>query len=327
MRQHGLSLVELMIAMTLGLLIVGGMGALFVQNKGSYTQDEQVARMQEDARYALNSIVDDIELIGFWSDIFTPGSINAHADLTSAGTSAGCGGTTAWIYNPVQAAVVFDHTAAGINTVFNCIANADHQANSDAIGINRVEGAAIDATAAAGGALDAQTVYLKSNGANGILLTPGMSDATVSGTLNYWQYKPKIYYVRNYAESAGDGIPTLCVYQLSEDLATPTMQETCIARGVESLQIEYGVDTDTDGVANIYTSTPTTNWLQNRLVSVRVHLLMRSQQPVAGYTNTKTYSLGNLDNYTPKDAFYRRVYTTTILVRNTRNLRCIDMGC
>ncbi|HEX6930465.1 MAG TPA: PilW family protein [Gammaproteobacteria bacterium] len=317
LRQRGLSLVELMIAMTLGILIVGGMGMLFVQNKTSYIQDEQVARMQEDARFALNMLVDDVELIGFWSDIHTPTAIATHADITG---NAGCSGSINWIYVPQRPVVVFDHTGTSINSAFNCIADASRQANSDAIAINRVEGAQTTT-------LDAQTVYLKSNGASGVLMTSSMLDSTVTGTINWWQYKPTLYYIRNYAETAGDGIPTLCVLELSEDLATPTMTETCIARGVESLQVEYGIDTDVDGVANTYSSAPAATLLTDRLVSVRLHLLMRSQQPIAGYTNDKSYSLGNLDSYQPNDGYYRRVYTTTVLVRNTRNLRCIDIGC
>lgn len=324
-REAGMSLIELMIAMTLGILIVAGLGTLFVQNKQSFRQDEMVARMQEDARFALNAIVDDIEMIGFWADVHTPDSVGIHADLT-INAAADCSGTTPWIYVAAQPVVVYDDSATGIAGTFDCIAAADQQANSDAIAINRTLGDAIDLTLP-GATLEGNVVYMKSNGAGGLLMTSAMTDVSISGTVKYWQYVPSMYYVRDYANVEGDGIPTLCVFELSEGVATPEMVETCLAQGVESLQIEYGIDTDVDGVANIYTSTPSNAQLQTQLVSVRIHLLMRAVDADPGYTNNKTYNIGDLANYAPADNFYRRVYTTTVLVRNTRNLRCVNIGC
>jgi len=50
--QKGFSIVELMIAMLLSLLLLSGTVSLFEQSKRNYLQDEQVARMQENGRYA-----------------------------------------------------------------------------------------------------------------------------------------------------------------------------------------------------------------------------------------------------------------------------------
>lgn len=320
-KQSGLSLIELMIAMTLGILIVAGMGTLFVQNKNSYNQGDQIERMQEDARYALNTIIDDIELAGFWADVHAPSNVDRHADATIDG-AADCSGASPWVYVAERPVAVHDHNVASVNATFDCIADAAHQDNTDAIAINRVAGAETPLAQ-----LKANAIYMMSNGANGIFLTPATTGTTMGGTIKYWEYKPTLYYVRNYANTAGDGIPTLCRFELSDDVATPRMEETCIAQGVENLQIEYGIDTDTDGVANQYISSPSAILLRDRLVSVRLHLLMRSIEPDHGYTNPKTYSIGNFDGYVPDDNFYRRVYTTTVLVRNTRNLRCVSVGC
>lgn len=314
-----MTLIELMVAMTLGLLIVLGVTTLFSQNRQSYRQDEMIARMQEDARFALNAMVDDIQLAGFWADVFDPSSV-ARDDEVVNGT-VDCSGTTAWLYVATQPAVVYDHAAStNIADVFDCIPNANRQANTDAIAMNRVEGQSNAAMTFA------DTIYLKSNGTQGVLLGSAMADTTITGTINYWRYTPKVYYVRNHADTAGDGVPTLCMFEMPAE-AYPDLEETCIAEGVESLQMEYGIDTDTDGVANLYIDNPTTSQLQSRLVSVRLHLLMRSVEPDFNYTNNKTYSLGNLTSYAPGDNFYRRVYTTTVLVRNTRNLRCMITGC
>lgn len=330
-RQAGLSLVELMIAMLLGILIVGGMAALFVQNKNSYNQDERVARMQEDARFALNEIVRDVELAGFWSNLLNPVSIVVDDELA---ITQDCGdGTANWMYTPLQAVTAYDKPTNGnaISTMFGCIDASAYRAGTDAIAIKRVEGMPMERKDNPDDDLADSEVYLRTNGVLGLLYTNASTftpDAVIAGVAQNWRYMPRIYYVRNYAATAGDGIPTLCRYYLDFSAATPTSTEECLARGVENLQIEYGIDTDTDGVANQYFSNPTAAQLQSQLVSVRIYLLMRSVEPDPGYTNIKMYNLGNtVYDPNPDDNFYRRVYTTTVLVRNTRNLRCVNMGC
>ncbi|MEE8119589.1 MAG: prepilin-type N-terminal cleavage/methylation domain-containing protein, partial [Gammaproteobacteria bacterium] len=96
--QQGLSLIELMIAMTLGLMIVAGMATLFVQTRKSFTQDEMIAQMQDDARFAMNEIVRDVSLGGFWATLLDP--VNITVDTAPAPALANdCGdGTANWMY-------------------------------------------------------------------------------------------------------------------------------------------------------------------------------------------------------------------------------------
>lgn len=326
-----MTLIELMVAMLLGVLIVGGMATLFVQNKNSYRQDERIARMQEDARYALNTIVDDIALAGFWSNLHDPTSITVDPDTT---LGQDCGdGTANWMYQLNQSVSSYDRPSAGTGptATFGCIDAAEYLANTDAILVKRVEGINVEAKDAALGfnVLDNGTVYLQTNGVLGLLYQ--QPDATpavaIAGTVENWRYSPALYYVRNYAETAGDGIPTLCRYRMDYSTATPGMAEDCVAQGVENLQLEYGIDTDNNAIADRYLSAPTAAQLANQLVSVRVHLLFRTLTEDQAYTNIKTYRIGNTTYDPPDDGYYRRVFTTTILLRNTRNLLCMQIGC
>lgn len=50
--QRGLTLVELMVAMVLGLLILGGVVSIFLSNRQAFRTSEQLARIQENARTA-----------------------------------------------------------------------------------------------------------------------------------------------------------------------------------------------------------------------------------------------------------------------------------
>jgi type IV pilus assembly protein PilW len=62
--QQGLSLVELMVAMVLGLLVVGAAFAIFHSNQETYRANEGLARMQENARVAFELITEDIRGAG-----------------------------------------------------------------------------------------------------------------------------------------------------------------------------------------------------------------------------------------------------------------------
>lgn len=63
-RNDGFSLVELMIAMLLGLFIIGGVISVFLSNRVAYRQNENLARMQESARYAFEVVGRDIREVG-----------------------------------------------------------------------------------------------------------------------------------------------------------------------------------------------------------------------------------------------------------------------
>lgn len=58
--QFGFSLVEMMIAMVLGLLIIGGASSVFLSNKQSYRTGEALSRIQEGSRNAFELIARDI---------------------------------------------------------------------------------------------------------------------------------------------------------------------------------------------------------------------------------------------------------------------------
>ncbi|GGA14181.1 PilW family protein [Dyella caseinilytica] len=62
--QRGLSLIELMIAMLLGLLVSAGVMAVFTSSSRSRLAQEQLARLQEEGRFAITQIRDDLMLSG-----------------------------------------------------------------------------------------------------------------------------------------------------------------------------------------------------------------------------------------------------------------------
>jgi hypothetical protein len=135
---------------------------------------------------------------------------------------------------------------------------------------------------------------------------------------NDWEYRPRIYYIRNYSNAPGDGIPSLCRKVLTWG-SPPNMDTECIAQGVEDLQVEFGLDTNGDGNANRYLPNPTLTEMQ-QVVSARISVLARTEEADRGYTDQRTYTVSNAPAYTPNDNFHRRLYTVTVMIHNLRNL-------
>ena len=52
--QRGLTLVELMVAMLLGVFLIGGVMQIFISSKQTYRMQENLSRLQENGRFALD---------------------------------------------------------------------------------------------------------------------------------------------------------------------------------------------------------------------------------------------------------------------------------
>lgn len=63
--QKGLSLVELMVAMTLTIIVAAAMISLFINAKQNYRINENMSRLQENARYAVTYIARDLRMADY----------------------------------------------------------------------------------------------------------------------------------------------------------------------------------------------------------------------------------------------------------------------
>jgi len=312
-----MTMVELMIAMMLSIGVGAAVITVFVNNSYSFTQDDNVLRMQDDARFALSEIAHDLSMAGHYADLLQPGSVTPDTSL-ALGTDCGPVGQPNWAYQTVQtgtstslSVVAVDNaTAASALANFSCISAATFKAGTDVVSIKRVVGART-AVPVAG------SVYLQTNGTVGLLYREPLGTPAVIVPLprSAWEYRPSIYFIRDFANVAGVGIPTLCRKVLRG--AGPSMTSECIATGIEDLQIEYGIDSTADGNPNSFLANPTLVQMQN-VVSARIFLLARTTDIDTRYTNDKTYLIGNAPAFIPADNFRRRVYSTTVSIHNIR---------
>lgn len=315
-----MSMIELMIAMLLAVILAGSIITVFVNNSHSFNQDENVLRMQDDARFALREIAFDISMAGHYADLLVPGSVTPDGSLAIL---ADCGpvGQDKWMYRTTQAGTGNSFSLIGIDNatgttasaVHSCIGAGELQEGTDVVSVKRVAGSPAGATRAG-------SIYLRTNGTIGLLYRapfPGAPLFDVPAPRADWEFRPRVYYIRQFANTPGDGIPTLCRKVLAG--VGPSMITECIATGIENLQIEYGIDTSDDGRPNVFLSSPTLAQMQD-VVSARIFLLARTVRIDTRYTNEKTFSVSNAPDYTPADSFHRRVFSSTVAVQNIRSM-------
>jgi type IV pilus assembly protein PilW len=134
------------------------------------------------------------------------------------------------------------------------------------------------------------------------------------------------------ADDGGRPIPTLKRLELSAAGGASVMRIETVAEGIESIQVDYGLDNlpavknpitgaHGDGAPDRYARNPTAAEFMSA-VTARVHVLARNTEPTVGYVDSKSYRLGLSGTFGPRnDGFKRHVYTGVIRMTNPSGRR------
>ena len=338
--QRGFSLVELMVAVTIGLIILAAVSGIFVTSKSTYNTTDSLARLQENARFAVHYLSRDIRMAGFAGCLDDLKSVNstingsafAFTNLSTpiegfdgdnvspnnkwypsgstslpSGIKSGTDSVTlrfADDANNISITKAMPNTSAELN-----ISAVTGLADGDIVMLSDCSSADIMQVT------EVQTASLKIQHNPGGSLTPGNSTQVLSK-----QYAPPSkllkFVTRTYFITVrADGVPVLMMQENNG-----TAQE--LIEGVEHMQVLYGKDTDAtaDGVPNVYLRagqaglTTADHW--TRVHSVRIALLMRTVTGKEEYTNSEPYPVLDKTITAPGDRHHRRVFTFTLQPRN-----------
>lgn len=234
--QRGFTLVELMVALLLGLILSGAAMQLFLTNQKTFSIQQAVTGLEEDGHMILRYIATDIR-------------------------NAGRGNTT-------------------IGTVNSIIPAESTNGANDTITIE----------------------YLSHWDCQG-------TDLTLGGATPEGQQAISTYYVND---------ETLFCSSALSPASPGTSDGTPLISGVESFQVLYGVDREPDGELAVtnYVTAPSLE-TDDVVVAVRLALLLRSDDtnlavPVTG----ETFQILDETVSSPADKALRRVFTTTVHIRN-----------
>lgn len=85
LRARGFSLVELMVALVIGLLVLAAVSTVMVNSKKNYTVQDSLARLQENARVAVDFISRDLRTAGYYGCSSDHAAVNNIVNLAGAG--------------------------------------------------------------------------------------------------------------------------------------------------------------------------------------------------------------------------------------------------
>lgn len=342
----GFTLVELMVSMAVGLLLLAGMATMFVANNRAQAEVEKANRQVENGRYAMQVLSSDLSNAGYYGE-FNPTPMADPAAVPGiCDTAIGTLRTNLAI--PVQGV----DNAVPAN--FACLPGL--KSGTDILVVRRVQtcvaGTGNCAAANTGGVLFQASLCMQTSelgsadAADHFMLATTVASMTHRGRActptsttplaPIRRFVTHVYYIAT-SHNADDNIPTLMRAELGTTAGAPAYSVLPLVEGIENMQFEYGIDTDTNGPPDLYNANPATanscaaagcavlNW--RGVVSVKLNLLARSTVITPGYVDSKTYSLGRKADGTDNavaaasDNFKRHVFSSTAAILNTAGRR------
>jgi type IV pilus assembly protein PilW len=337
-KQRGLSLVELMVSITIGLILLAGVISIFLSSKVTYFANEKTSRLQENGRVALDQVVHDVRSAGYMgcaravpytSTLNSPASLlwNYAVPLQgfeSDGAGAWAPAIAVGLLNPApirDSDVLVTRAVQRDGRVLRVVSDLGALTSSPSV---------LDTTMVAPGMImmitdcTASSVFqvtgFAAGAPNGSIehATGGSAPGNLTEDLGYLYMagarvaplQTVIYYVANDPVS---GEPSL--YRQT-GAAQPADQ---LIEGVQALQLAYAEDTNGDRVADVYrAASAVTNW--DNVLSVSLSMLIRSVEQGSD-VDAKTYQLldatvGGRTLGPFNDRRMRMVFTTTIALRN-----------
>ena len=342
-RQAGVTLIEALLGVTLSLVLIGGVLQIFASSKETYRVSNTLAELTENGRFALDAIARDVQLAGHQgcfggeANIVATDMADLNPDLSGAqpllypallveGTEGGtavAGDSLLVRYGAGQVVnLAADMTSLGgpitVDQMPAGIATDQIFIVSDCKSSDIFKVTAVDSDAKQISFGNVPTANLAGLQKKYLIASTVAPKRPAAQVMRYFENK---YEVRDTGRknSAGDAIPAL--YFNDRELVA----------GVQSLQVQYGIidagamkDPDAgdpiryvtwDALAG-RTGYPATIKDTEFLVSVRIGLLVTSVERTRTAQDTETYDVAGQTLGPFNDLRSRRVYSTTIAVRN-----------
>ncbi len=316
-RQLGMTIVELMIAMTIGLVILGAVSTLFINVQLSVRNADSMSRIQENARFAIELMARDIRMAGYIGcGNLGSGTINTIANApvpqlnaanairgqdAPSGTIAGItlvGGDTVTIMRGTGSDVHLAEPLGPSNANIKINDNPDNFAADDVLMVTNCANTDVfRATTVANNGGKINIAHANSSNTGNRIGTYG-PDAFVMRLARF------VYFVGTNPDT---NRPSL--YRANTIAGAGVAEE--LVDNVENMEIEYGVDTNDDNAADEYrAAAAVSNW--ESVISVRLRLLVASaDNNILPAAQSHTFN-----GTTVSDRRMRQVFTTTIAIRN-----------
>ena len=323
--QTGLTMVELLVALAIGSFLMIGAVQIYNQSRQAFVINESIARVQETAQFALDTIENDMRMASNWGSSSRALSVEGRSILGNRNPNSlpepnVCG--DGW-------ALDLALSVEGENNQYTlpCLPQPAAQANSDIITVRRATVAPV--------AVDDTRLQIQTTRIQGEIFSATAPPATFSVAINPITGQPastthnlivNSYYVAN-DSALIPGVPTLRRKRLTSVGGAPTIVDEEIAPGVENIQIQLGIDVNEDNTVDryvnpgegVYDPNDAVNFIPGaRVITARIWLVVRGVSPEMGIVDSTDYEPGDVDLGTYSDDFRRMQVSKTILLRNAR---------
>ncbi len=312
--QSGMTLIELMVALAIGAFLMIGAMTVFMQTRTTFRVTDSVSRLQETARFALDSLEPDIRMAQYWGLVSRSELVlgrRAPTDPVAMGQNT-CGNN--WTINLVQA-------VQGTNNSYTwtCAGTAPVETNSDTLIVRHASDDVVLPAAA--------QLSIVSSRFNGTLFnTLAIPGGYPAVTTEVHRLMVSGYYVRR--ANAATPFPALRRKVLG---ANGVITDEEVISGVEDMQVQFGVDMDLPGAPNrgsvdryVNPNSPiidpaNAGYNPNaEVLAVRIWLRVRAERAENGFTDTANYVYADQNVGPFNDGFRRVLVSKTIYLRNTR---------
>lgn len=327
----GFSVVELMVAVTLSLILLGGVVAMFANSRKAYETTDKVSLIQETGQFALDQISRDIRAAGYVGCARAPTYISSSLNNSASmiwnfldGPVRGFQSSGAGAWTPALDASV-TNAASGSDVLVLRIPAREAQPlrvttamsnGQDNIQVENVSGGLKAGDVALAYSCEAQAYFQVTSFSGGTIThttaagTPGNATDNISYAFRenaeVIPVQTVIYYVR-----ASQNIPGLnSLWRKSGANAAEELVE-----GVEQMQLQFGVDTTGDSVVDQYrTANNVTNWAN--VYSITAALLVRSLESYGNDLDNREYQLLDVNVPAAADRHLRQAFVVTANLRN-----------
>lgn len=388
--EAGFTLVELMISLTIGLFIVLALLTLLINVNRNNGELSKTNRVIENGRFALQLLEADVSHAGYWAG-FVPSFDDLSNTVAPTDVPTGvpdpCQAIAGWsaqyktnlIGTPVQAYEIPSPVPSPTVPVCGTVVT-NPQPDTDMLVVRHLDASTSCVPGTAGCPASpglpqfqmnrcwnssspgySTTTYVFGTDTTAFTLhqrdcTPAIAPGTGTvGTLSpITAYASNLYYIRNYSDTPGDGIPTLVRSQYGLVGGVPQYQpQQAFISGIDGFRVELGVDNvSAGGTAADFTTainfpnasvlinptnrgdgypdgayvhctaaTPCTESQFMNTVAVKIYVLARGDSPSPSYVDTKTYQLGSTTMGPFNDRYKRHLFTQTIRLTNVSGRR------
>jgi type IV pilus assembly protein PilW len=323
-RDAGMTLIELMVAMAIGMFLMIGAVRVFMQGRTTFRITEAVSRLQENGRFVLDTVEPDVRMAHYWGLTARSTKISNRGGPTDPNGPGDDSCGINWLID-------LDNAVAAANNgspwPWAC-AGQSVQASSDTLVVRRV---AQDMVAAA--ALQPNALYIQSGRfQDGQIFVggAGVPAGFVPATSESHKLVVHGYYVSTTSSlsTPGNLVPSLRMKTLQDDGRIVDQE---VLPGVEDMQVEFGLDTDPFGTANrgsidryvnandpIIDPTSATFNPDAQILAVRIWFRIRAERTENGYTDNTVYQYADQNVGPIGDGYRRTVVSKTIYLRNAR---------